>query len=172
MSSTTDSGLENIAQADDIVTENITWYENLVHGARAIFIHPFLPFSNFGFDYKCLFSANPFCSIIQSNVGTMNKTFTDYAPSKSRIGYLDLIRNNLGSILRNISITDSKQGPLELARKTKPSTFLDFIRGEGTKHVHRLILAQLILCTILLCYFIFRDITAIINYIKKVRSKT
>lgn len=113
----------------------ISWLENLKNGIWALLIHPFFPLLETKFDYKCLFSYQPYCCI-------ENKTHDRHIFSHDSI---------INSIKQSLNLEKFKIEVINLYSKI----INDVIYINPGR---LLIVAQLILCTLLLSYFIFKDI--------------
>lgn len=163
---------------DELESFNITWLENWARGAKALLIHPFAPLAKTSFNFSCLFSKEPYCIVFDSEdpVNLSSSSYLVKLPDEPIAGYTDLIRHGLSSIFKGLNFTDTpntKQHPsfMDIA-KERALDLYTYLFGyvEATRSPQIFLISQLILCTIILSYFLFRDVKEIIHQIYSKRN--
>lgn len=155
---------------------HLSWLENLKRGLLAILIHPFLPFSEPNFDYKCLFFKGQHCHLADNVTLVNNQTIvenytTSLANETSFGGYADLLKGHLASALRHFNITmDAKAPTPESDRSIQQADLLSniarYLQSHNRKGGGLLYIVQLLFCTTALSYYLVQDIKYLINYFK------
>lgn len=164
MLQTMDSGVNH--------AHNVTWLENLTRGAGALLLHPFLPFYETKFDYKCLFSKHSYCCNqwdpkvdprqISANNDYLNKSYTRY---------FDLFRDNLRLLIEGLDFTHRPldKNPIETGESLvsrASGLCINMMRFVKIKPKNMFLISQLILCSISLSFFIVKDIKDVVRYVK------
>lgn len=151
---------------------NITWIENLTIGLTYLLVHPFLPFLRSNFNYQCLFLRKSHCPVETSS------------PSKIINGYVyDLVQRtqeahfkNLTSILvpEVLQPFFKSQNKVNSAAGTQSclSPLRYIIDRRILMSPNFLLLAQLVICSVGLSYFLYRDLRVMIERICIRRRKS
>lgn len=152
--------------------DSITWIENLTTGLRYLLVHPFLPFSRSDFNYQCLFSRKAYCS---AEIASPSKILNDYVSTlmhKTQEVYLRNFTSNLvPEVLR--SAFKAQSGTQD---STRAHSWLSTLKQIGdyrkiSSYNSYLTLGQLLVCTLALSYFLYKDLRVIINRFYNVRQK-
>lgn len=143
--------------------DHISWFENLRRGLSAIFIHPFLPLAETGFNYKCLFSRKPYCCT--NSINHRHEGGAKSIESKSA-HYYDYFLNYSSGLLERLGFAPSShvKSTTNLSNG-KQANSIDSIslNGNLTDYLKRtpvlvILISQLVLCTILLSLFLVKDL--------------
>lgn len=144
----------------------VSWFENLKRGIYSLIIHPFLPLLDTGFNYPYLFFGN----LNPCNETKLAQETSIQSKSILRM-YYDVLRRRILETLDSLGIyslpSDVKQ---KFASSGKDLTRLNLkdklANYAKSKSIKIFLIAQLIVCTILLINFIIRDLRRLIFYIR------
>lgn len=173
-------------QSSNYCPNNMTWIENLLSGFHSLLIHPFLPFSKSDFSLKCLFSGDPYCCIVdydKTNINAVNQLEEKshhhqqpYQRLSSSEGYLNLIKHNLDSLLGFFNLSSMGRVKIEPDKQATSlsktiDSYYNLYNYTKRNYPQILLISQLILCTIILGYYLLKDIKDLFKYIKSIRSR-
>lgn len=163
-----------VIEVDGHQHRTISWLDNLIRGARNLILHPFFPFlKSSEFNFKCLFARTNSCCSINGcdhalHQQVTNQTYRDNGFSIS--SYPHLLESHVKSLISQYNtsinhgqayIKTDKQPPYELVTRY-------IFKLTGTS-VRRFLTFQLIICTIVLSYYLIRDVKYVIRYMKAKR---
>lgn len=163
------SSLMDIEVSDPLnrqCVHNSSWFENLSLGARALFLHPFLPFLESKFNLKCLFSSKPYCCAeIVCSSKTKNQNELDKQHSNQ---FKEHSYSILGKLFRDAThVSDISYSKHIDTHNFKMHKLYDSVTNTiKAKPSQVFLISQLILCIVLLSYFLLKDIKRIICYIR------
>lgn len=157
---------ERIVETNNTTLGCPTWIENLLTGLQALFIHPFFPLTDFGFKLKCLLSHDHSCATDskqnqhQVEVTQVRSSLTD-ARQKYFMLFVDRLQTLFHSIVgdENLQIGARLRG-LNLKVLDEINKLLSPNMNSG------LILGQLVVCSLLLGYFVIEDTKDIMRQLR------
>lgn len=160
-------------------SDSISWIENLRRGVSALILHPFLPLKNFKFSYSCLFSSHSYCRVDREElIRYSDKDNSQY--SKIHPPTDNLFRKFSRSIFHALDIStnllEKDRTYLHKPEENRiPKKLLEFFRHISKRMIHEpgcaFLVAQLLMCSIILTYFLIKDLKKLAGFFIKKRYK-
>lgn len=157
-------------QENDNNYDNVTWTQNIVIGFTHLISHYLTPLNDYGFDFNCLFTQDNYCK--RSNVVIVKKhalnrlspngITNDNAFHPDTETFLRQSMNYVGSKLKSLTSNGLSSFCINSRNKTASLNNRD-ISSKRSPCISYILNLQLIACTIVLCFYLMRDLRYIIT---------
>lgn len=161
----------------------ISWLDNLINGVSSIVLHPISPLSTVDFRFGCLFTHKPYCCVdTTGNKLEEHELYNQSGSPKEPIshGYFTSLREFPNLIKEGLGLSGFQQNPPIKSWPAPDKKALldrvielhtDFKNYIKTKPPNIFLASQLILCTVVLIYVIFKDAKKVVGYVKIIQKK-
>lgn len=148
--------------------ETITWADNLRRAIGNIFLHILLPLQDYKINYECLFSKIDTCKITSDNdvlptdsnrIATINETSNENRTNS----WFNLMKDFINKVSFNYKEKEQFINSFSQVQNQIANVF----HGALSLIKARSYVAQLMICSIIISHFIYRDVLYMMRYFKK-----